>query len=144
MRLPHSARDLSLIALLAMPLFVQATTNQKLDDELTQRCLGTFDFIKTQDLAAFIALMPYVPTQKEQEYAGEILQRSHKRWYVDRTMDEITPKGVSYSKADESKRQKGAIQEARVKLLITSPNNQASVSCKFVETQEGWFLSKLP
>ncbi|MCU8084498.1 hypothetical protein ACRN9O_09165 [Shewanella oncorhynchi] len=143
MRLPHSARALSIIALLFMPLCVQAV-NQKLDDELTQRCLGTFDFIKTQDLAAFIALMPYAPTQKEQEYAGEILQRSHKRWYVDRTMDEITPKGVSYSQADEFKRQKGAIQEARVKLLITSPNEQASVSCKFVETQEGWFLSKLP
>lgn len=126
-----------------MPLCVQAV-NQKLDDELTQRCLGTFDFIKTQDLPAFIALMPYAPTKKEQEYAGEILQRSHKRWYVDRTMDEITPKGVSYSTADEFKRQKGAIQEARVKLLITSSNNQASVSCKFVETQEGWFLSKLP
>lgn len=126
-----------------MPLCVQAV-NQKLDDELTQRCLDTFDFIKIQDLAAFIALMPYALTKKEREYAGEILQRSHKRWYVDQTMDEIIPKGVSYNSADESKRQKGAIQEARVKLLITSPNEQASVSCKFVETQEGWFLSKLP
>ncbi|MCS6241149.1 hypothetical protein [Shewanella baltica] len=140
----RSARILSLITFLAMPLFTQATTNQKLDDELSQRCLGTFDFIKTQDLAAFIALMPYAPTKKEREYAGEILQRSHKRWYVDQTMDEIIPKGVSYNSADESKRQKGAIQEARVKLLITSPNNQASVSCKFVETPKGWFLSKLP
>ena len=133
-----------IIPLLLLFFSANSLANQKLDDELSQRCLGTFDFIKTQDLAAFIALMPYAPTKKEREYAGEILQRSHKRWYVDRTMDEITPKGVSYSTADESKRQKGAIQEARVKLLITSPNNQASVSCKFVETQEGWFLSKLP
>lgn len=133
-----------IIPLLLLFFSANSLANQKLDDELSQRCLGTFDFIKTQDLAAFIALMPYAPTKKEREYAGEILQRSHKRWYVDRTMDEITPKGVSYSTADESKRQKGAIQEARVKLLITSPNNQASVSCKFVETPKGWFLSKLP
>lgn len=114
------------------------------DEQLTQRCLDSFTIIKNQDLPAFIALMPYTPTKKEQEYAGEILQRSHKRWYVDQTMGEITPKGVSYSKADESKRQKGAIQEARVKLLITSTNEQASVSCKFIETPKGWFLSKLP
>lgn len=133
-----------IIPLLLLFFSANSLANQKLDDELSQRCLGTFDFIKTQDLATFIALMPYAPTKKEQEYAGEILQRSHKRWYVDRTMDEITPKGVSYSTADEFKRQKGAIQEARVKLLITSPNNQASVSCKFVETPKGWFLSKLP
>ena len=133
-----------IIPLLLLFFSANSLANQKLDDELSQRCLGTFDFIKTQDLAAFIALMPYAPTKKEREYAGEILQRSHKRWYVDRTMDEITPKGVSYSTADEFKRQKGAIQEARVKLLITSPNNQASVSCKFVETPKGWFLSKLP
>lgn len=37
LRLPHSARALSIIALLFMPLCVQAV-NQKLDDELTQRC----------------------------------------------------------------------------------------------------------
>ncbi|MEM6185697.1 hypothetical protein [Shewanella vaxholmensis] len=121
-----------------------ALGNTPADEQLTQRCLDSFTIIKNQDLDAFVARMPYQPSAKEREYAGEILQRSHKRWYVDQTMDEIIPKGVSYNSADESKRQKGAIQEARVKLQITSPNEQASVSCKFVETQEGWFLSKLP
>ena len=144
----HPVLSLPLVLVLVLSPFAtqiraqQASSSQ--DQVLTQQCLDSFDMIKNQDLDAFVARMPYQPSAKEREYAGEILQRSHKRWYLDRTMDEITPKGVIYSKADESKRQKGAILEARVKLLITSSNKQASVSCKFVETAEGWFLSKLP
>jgi hypothetical protein len=114
------------------------------DEQLTQKCLNSFTIIKNQDLDTFVSLMPYLPSAQEEKYAAKILQRSHKRWYLDREIDSIIPKGVKYSEPDDSKRQMEAVQQARVKLLITSRKSEASVSCKFVQTKDGWFLSKLP
>ncbi|MBO2652025.1 hypothetical protein I6M49_00850 [Shewanella algae] len=137
MKIPFAYLSLG-VTLFTLP--VAAKPNEK----LTQQCLDSFEIIKNQDVQAFVALMPYEASAKEQEHAAQILARSHKRWYQDKTLGTITPQDVSYSEPSKSKQQKGALQEARVKLLIEAENYRSSVSCKFLQTDKGWFLSKLP
>ncbi|WP_108946170.1 hypothetical protein [Shewanella halifaxensis] len=52
-----------------------ANSDKKLDNQLSQRCLGTLDFIKSQDLSAFMTEMPTASTKGQEKRLAKILER---------------------------------------------------------------------
>ncbi|QSX40154.1 hypothetical protein [Shewanella cyperi] len=122
-----------------------AATSQGLDAELSQRCLGTLDFIKSQDLAAFMAQMPPEHTKGQEKRLQEILARAHERRFGNGEIKSIDITNISYKDISADKQGRfGKLEEARVKLLIVSPGRNSHVSCEFMRTADGWFLSSLP
>jgi hypothetical protein len=123
-----------------------AKTDQGLDDELSQRCLHTLDFIKTKDLAAFMAQMPPQHSKGQEKRLEKILERSHDRWFVRGQIKSVDLIGVTYEEASKVKQEKfNASELAKVKMsIIGTTFNSPSVSCKYLKNSEGWFLSKLP
>lgn len=124
-----------------------ALADAALDSSLNQRCLDTFNFIEAQDLAAYMAQMPPAYTKGHEKRLAKILARSHKRWFTegDKTKSiELT--GIDYGKASQGKKERfGAVAMAEVNISIVSEKSTSPrVSCKFMKTADGWFLSKIP
>ncbi|MFT5636234.1 MAG: inorganic pyrophosphatase/exopolyphosphatase [Cognaticolwellia sp.] len=140
-----SVRIVTTLLLLVSSSSCLATTNQDLDDELSQRCLSTFDFVKKQDLAAFMAQMPPEHTKGQEKRLKKILERAHKRRFGNGDIKSIDITNVTYKDINKNKQEGfGELEQAKVKLLITSSSRESHVSCKFMRTTEGWFLSSLP
>ncbi|MFT5704363.1 MAG: hypothetical protein ACI8SK_000309 [Shewanella sp.] len=132
-----------------IPLFWLSTsmadTSKNQDKILTQRCLDTFKFIEKKDLTTFIAQMPATPSDYEKKRSMKVLERAHKRWFIKETIISIEPGKVTYQKPSKIKQEKYQAQkQAKVSLLIIGENYRSTMSCKFIETPKGWFLSKLP
>jgi hypothetical protein len=122
-----------------------AKTDQGLDDELSQRCLGTFEFVKTKDLAAFMAQMPPQHSKGQEKRLEKILERAHERRFGNGKIKSIDITNITYKDIDKDKHDVyGVLEEAKIKLLIISTSLESHVSCKFMRTPEGWFLSSLP
>lgn len=132
-----------------IPLFLLGTSmaeaSENLEQVLTQRCLDTFDFIEKKDLATFIAQMPVTPSEHEKKRSMKVLERAHDRWFVKKKIISIEPQKVTYQTPSKIKQEKyQAQQQAKVGLFILSENYRSTMSCKFIKTPKGWFLSSLP
>ncbi|MEC4728081.1 hypothetical protein HWQ46_21325 [Shewanella sp. D64] len=112
---------------------------------LTQRCLDTFDFIEKKDIETFIAQMPVTPSDFERKRAEKVLKRAHERWFIKEKIISIEPGRVTFSEPSKVKQEKYQAQEqAKIGLLIIGENYRSTMSCKFIKTPKGWFLSSLP
>lgn len=141
-----SIRTLTTLLLLFFSTCSLAIANQSVDNELSQRCLGTLDFIKSQDLAAFMAQMPPQHVKGQEKRLEKILARSHERWFVRGEMKSVDIVGVTYKEASKDKQERfAAIELAKVQIsIIGTTYNSPKVSCKYMRNPEGWFLSKIP
>ncbi|WP_133126576.1 hypothetical protein [Shewanella sp. 10N.286.52.B9] len=122
-----------------------ANSDENLDNQLTQRCLNSFEFIEQQNLSAFMDEMPGEYNVGQEKRLKEILNRSHKRWFEKGDIQSIEVLKVSYQKPSDIKKKRfGAIEQAKIKLYIQGESFNARVSCKYIKTPDGWFLFKLP
>lgn len=122
-----------------------AKTDQGLDDELSQRCLGTFEFVKTKDLAAFMAQMPPQHSKGQEKRLEKILERAHERRFGKGKWNSIDVTGISYEEASKAKQERfGALKLAKISMYIDGVSYKAHVRCEYINTPEGWFLSSLP
>ncbi|QBF82517.1 hypothetical protein EXU30_07260 [Shewanella maritima] len=136
---------LILLILVLSPSFEVEASDEKQEEILTQRCLGTFEIIKNKDLKLFVSQMPVTPTEHEVKRSGQVLARAYERWFVKEKVVSIEAKGVSYKQPSKTKVDKfDAINQAKVKLFVVGEKYRSTVSCKFIETPKGWFLSSLP
>ncbi|QFU24346.1 hypothetical protein FS418_22510 [Shewanella sp. YLB-09] len=128
-----------------IPLFWFSPLLAAPDSILSERCLATFEFIKTQDLDLFIAEMPFTPSKTEKARSAKVLQRAHQKWFVKEKINNIEVGEISYQQPSTAKQEKyGALNQARVKLTVVGENYNSRVSCNFIQTKDGWFLSSLP
>ncbi|MFT5636232.1 MAG: hypothetical protein ACI89T_001690 [Cognaticolwellia sp.] len=141
-----SVRIVTTLLLLVSSSSCLATTHQDLDDELSQRCLDTLDFIKSQDLAAFMAQMPPEHVKGQEKRLERILARSHERWFVRGQIKSLDLIAVTYKEASKDKQERfDAIELAKVQVsIIGTTFNSPRVSCKYIRNPQGWFLSKIP
>ncbi|GGP73426.1 hypothetical protein GCM10009347_42280 [Shewanella algicola] len=128
-----------------IPLFWLPSLLANVDSILSDRCLATFEFIETQNLDYFIAEMPFTPSETEKARSAKVLQRAHQKWFVKEKINNIELGEITYQQASVAKQDKyGALNQARVKLTVVGDNYNSRVSCKFIQTENGWFLSSLP
>ncbi|MGI2145426.1 hypothetical protein ACRWQN_17395 [Shewanella sp. HL-SH8] len=122
-----------------------ANSDKSLDNELGQRCLGTLDFIKSQNLSAFMAEMPPESTKGQEKRLTKILERANKRRFGKGEPHTVKITGVSYEDAPKAKQERfAAIELAKINLYIESDSLTSYVRCKYMRTADGWFLSSLP
>ncbi len=122
-----------------------ADASKTQEEVLTQRCLDTFEFIESKDLQTFIAQMPVSPSEHEIKRSMKVLERAYERWFVKEKIISIEPKKVTYQAPSKTKQEKYQAQEqAKVSLFILGENYRSTMSCKFIKTPKGWFLSSLP
>ncbi|MGI2171418.1 hypothetical protein ACROAE_14710 [Shewanella sp. MF05960] len=122
-----------------------ANSDKSLDNELGQRCLGTLDFIKSQNLSAFMAEMPLESTKGQEKRLAKILERSHKRNFGKGEPHTVEITGVSYEDAPKVKQESfTAIELAKVNIYIKSDSSTSYARCNYMRTADGWFLSSLP
>ncbi|WP_108946169.1 hypothetical protein [Shewanella halifaxensis] len=122
-----------------------ANSDKKLDNLLSQRCLGTLDFIKSQDLSAFMAEMPAASTKGQEKRLAKILERSHQRNFGKGEPHTVKITGVSYEGAPQAKQDRfGAIELAKININIKSDSSTYYARCEYMRTADGWFLSSLP
>lgn len=128
----------------AIWLCPQVLAGTELDAQLTQKCLATFDKIKANDINWFLAQMPLPPSEAQKKQATRVLQRAHDRLTA-HPPQSIEVKQVIYQQPSKAKQERfGATNQARVKLLVGSEKRQSHTACKFLKTNEGWYLSSLP
>ncbi|WP_108946174.1 hypothetical protein [Shewanella halifaxensis] len=134
-----------LLAILLGSHSVLASNDKSLDNQLSQRCLGTLDFIKSQNLSAFMAEMPAASTKGQEKRLTKILERAYKRRFGKGEPHTVKITGVSYEDAPQAKQDKfGAIELAKIKIYIESDSLTSYARCEYMRTADGWFLSSLP
>ena len=124
-----------LLALLLGSQSALANSDENLDNQLTQRCLSSFEFIEQQDVQAYMAEMPAEHNVGQEKQLQKILNRSHKRWFERGKTEPIQVLEVTYHQPSEIKKERfGAIEEARIKLYIVGDTFTAYANCKYLRT----------
>lgn len=126
--------------------YASANESESQDEALKKRCLNSFEMIKKKDYSQFLSEIPVKNISKDEiEHSKAVLDRAYKRWFVERKLDTTTVTGIKYQSVSDFKKSKyNALSQARVMIKISGYKLMGSARCTFVETPDGWFLSKLP
>ena len=136
---------LTLTALSCLESFA-LLADESIDSELQKRCESTFKIIENRNYQAFINLMPFTPTDEEIEHSKAYLDKKHEEWFVKSGgILEVKRGKVQHQQPDDEIKEKyGAIQKTKTKIRVLAKNFNTSTYCVFIQTPNGWFLSRLP